>query len=355
MKGAAVLAFQRKLIKLGYIPANGATGTYDAVTKAAVSRLQKAYKFAATGIATPATQSTVDWLYQRALDKEPPGTLKPGWRGAAVVSLQKKLFRAGYLRTIPNGIYDTPTKDAVARIQQAYKLKYVTGWATPETIATIDRIVAQVNARKLAAGTQAPGMYGVRTLNVQKALITLGFLPSSYNNGWYDAKTKAAVASYQKTVGLSATGTADPRTLNALNASVARAQAEARNRKLDPRCMTGRAICVNKAARKVYWIVNGKVLKTLDARFAKPGYTTPTGAYTVQRKILMDRSRRYENAKMPFSIYYSGGRAVHYSYGFAAQGWNGGSHGCVNLRDWAGAQWLYNQSRVGDKVIIYSR
>jgi hypothetical protein len=122
---------------------------------------------------------------------------------------------------------------------------------------------------------------------------------------------------------------------------------------LDGRCTTGRAICVDKSARKVYWVVNGAILKTLDARFAGPGYSTPTGAYKVYRKVYLDISH-YNNAKMPFSIYYQGGRAVHYSYGFAAQGWNGGSHGCVNLRDWAGAEWLYNQARIGDKVIIYT-
>lgn len=123
---------------------------------------------------------------------------------------------------------------------------------------------------------------------------------------------------------------------------------------LDGRCTSGRAICVDKTARKVYWVINGKILKTLDARFAGPGYSTPTGGYKVYRKVYLDISH-YNNAKMPFSIYYQGGRAVHYSYGFAAQGWNGGSHGCVNLRDWAGSEWLYNQSRVGDKVIIYTR
>ncbi len=123
---------------------------------------------------------------------------------------------------------------------------------------------------------------------------------------------------------------------------------------LDSRCTTGRAICVDKTARKVYWVVNGNVYKTLDARFAAPGYSTPTGSYKVYRKVYLDYSRSYNNAKMPFSIYYQGGRAVHYSYGFAAQGWNGGSHGCVNLRDWAGAAWLYNQARVGDKVIIFT-
>ncbi|WP_051208807.1 L,D-transpeptidase, partial [Propionicicella superfundia] len=118
---------------------------------------------------------------------------------------------------------------------------------------------------------------------------------------------------------------------------------------LDSRCTTGRAICVDKTARKVYWVVNGRIQKTLDARFAMPGYATPTGSYKVYRKVYLDYSRTYNNAKMPFSIYYQGGRAVHYSYGFAAQGYNGGSHGCVNLRDWAGAEWLYNQARVGDK------
>jgi lipoprotein-anchoring transpeptidase ErfK/SrfK len=56
---------------------------------------------------------------------------------------------------------------------------------------------------------------------------------------------------------------------------------------------------------------------------------------------------------MPYAMFFSGGQAVHYSPDFAARGYNGASHGCVNVRNLAGIQSLFAQARVGDKVIVY--
>ena len=44
---------------------------------------------------------------------------------------------------------------------------------------------------------------------------------------------------------------------------------------------------------------------------------------------------------------------MHYSPDFAATGYNGASHGCVNVRDYDGVRWLFDQVRLGDKVIVY--
>jgi lipoprotein-anchoring transpeptidase ErfK/SrfK len=52
-------------------------------------------------------------------------------------------------------------------------------------------------------------------------------------------------------------------------------------------------------------------------------------------------------------MFFSGGQAVHYSSDFAARGYAGASHGCVNVRDYAGIQWLFDQVNIGDKVVIY--
>ena len=56
---------------------------------------------------------------------------------------------------------------------------------------------------------------------------------------------------------------------------------------------------------------------------------------------------------MPFAMFFSGGQAVHYSSDFAARGYAGASHGCVNVRDHAGVSWLFDQVNIGDKVVIY--
>ncbi len=63
-------------------------------------------------------------------------------------------------------------------------------------------------------------------------------------------------------------------------------------------------------------------------------------------------SKLYGSA-MPFAMFFSGGQAVHYSSDFAAVGYNGASHGCVNIRDYDGIQWLYSQVRIGDRVVVY--
>ena len=59
------------------------------------------------------------------------------------------------------------------------------------------------------------------------------------------------------------------------------------------------------------------------------------------------------DTSMPLAMFFSGGQAVHYSPDFAANGYNGASHGCVNVRDRAAVAWLFDQVRLGDKVIVY--
>jgi lipoprotein-anchoring transpeptidase ErfK/SrfK len=44
---------------------------------------------------------------------------------------------------------------------------------------------------------------------------------------------------------------------------------------------------------------------------------------------------------------------VHYSPDFAANGYNGASHGCVNVRDYSTIASLYDSVTIGDKVVVY--
>lgn len=276
-------------------------------------------------------------------------TLRLGMKGEAVRQAQAKLVAIGYL-TRADGVYGTGTRDAVKRLQTAYKHSVINGEINAATMATLN--VLYDRAIKVPAGTLSPGMTGEAVRQLQTALATIGYYTGSVN-GTYNNATKTAVANVQRTYKVSGLrGYATPVTRTTINTIYKKVLANQRV-KLHANCMTGRAICVDKTARKLYWVVNGRVQKTLDARFARPGFSTPTGNYRVYTKIYKDWSRAYR-AWMPFSIYYQGGRAVHYSYGFASDGYNGGSAGCVNLRDWNGAAWLYNQVRVGDKVIIFN-
>jgi lipoprotein-anchoring transpeptidase ErfK/SrfK len=56
---------------------------------------------------------------------------------------------------------------------------------------------------------------------------------------------------------------------------------------------------------------------------------------------------------MPLAMFFSGGQAVHYSSDFAAVGYAGASHGCVNVRDYDALAVLFGEVQVGDKVVVY--
>jgi lipoprotein-anchoring transpeptidase ErfK/SrfK len=121
---------------------------------------------------------------------------------------------------------------------------------------------------------------------------------------------------------------------------------------LDPRCLTGRVLCVDKTSSSLRWVVDGKVRRTLDARFGGNGYVTREGQFSVYRKSRDHVSTIYETS-MPFAMFFSGGQAVHYSPDFAARGYAGASHGCVNIRDYDAIAALFDEVQLGDKVVVY--
>ncbi|MDX6237657.1 MAG: hypothetical protein QOG10_2472 [Kribbellaceae bacterium] len=122
--------------------------------------------------------------------------------------------------------------------------------------------------------------------------------------------------------------------------------------RLDKRCMTGRILCINKKTRKIAFMYNGKLLATADARFGCSSTPTRNGSFKIYRKDKNHVSSLYDSA-MPYSMFFSGGQAVHYSADFRARGYNGCSHGCVNVRDKNKLAWIYNRMKVGDKVLVY--
>ncbi|HEX2704232.1 MAG TPA: L,D-transpeptidase family protein [Candidatus Lustribacter sp.] len=122
---------------------------------------------------------------------------------------------------------------------------------------------------------------------------------------------------------------------------------------LDPRCMTGRAICASKTTRQVVWVVDGRVVLRFSARFGRSSLPTSNGVFHVYWKSRDHWSTKYD-APMPFALFFNGGQAVHYSPEFASIGYGGvGSHGCVNLRDRSGAESLFDLVRVSDAVVVY--
>jgi lipoprotein-anchoring transpeptidase ErfK/SrfK len=125
--------------------------------------------------------------------------------------------------------------------------------------------------------------------------------------------------------------------------------------KIDRRCVTkGRVLCINKKTRKLVYLVNGKPIQVMDVRFGAMKTPTRSGVFKVYRKSKNHVSSLY-HSKMPYAMFFSGGQAVHYSSDFKARGYNGASHGCVNVRDKNKIAWVFARVHVGDKVVVYSK
>ncbi len=62
----------------------------------------------------------------------------------------------------------------------------------------------------------------------------------------------------------------------------------------------------------------------------RSGFTTPRGAYAPVRLERMHYSRKYDNAPMPYAIFFRGGYAIHGTTEVSRLG-RPASHGCVRL------------------------
>ena len=166
-----------------------------------------------------------------------------------------------------------------------------------------------------------------------------------------------AVRGFQKKREIPVTGRVDQRTLDRLHGMTGEPTRDEMGLHnvpgpLDERCRTGRVLCIDKTSRTLRWVVDGHVLKTVDVRFGAAYTPTREGVFSVYMKSRDHVSRLYDTA-MPFAMFFSGGQAVHYSPDFAATGYDGASHGCVNVRDLDAVAWLFDQVEVGDEVVVY--
>ena len=249
--------------------------------------------------------------------------------------------------------------------------------ATPSTSPSVSPAAEPVVARpRLSAplpavrprATPPPGPrllgrgdHGAKVRDLQSRLRQIAWYFGDVTDD-YGPTTTAAVKGFQAKRRIAVTGVVDRRTLGRLAAMTRTPTAdELANRfpgsttttaRLDPRCTTGRAMCVDKTGSTIRWVVDGKVRRTMAVRFGAAYTPTRDGLFHVGWKSRDHVSKLYDSA-MPFAMFFSGGQAVHYSSDFAARGYAGASHGCVNVRDRAGVEWLFDQVRVGDKVVIY--
>ncbi|MEU9255309.1 L,D-transpeptidase family protein [Streptomyces sp. NPDC048270] len=177
--------------------------------------------------------------------------------------------------------------------------------------------------------------------------------------GFYGTKTTAAVKSFQSKNGLNATGSVDEPTWKKIQSATKKPTADELRPPTvnepdapDPRCMEGRVLCISKESRTLAWMIDGKIVSTMDVRFGSENTPTREGVFKVDRKEKEWTSTLYHTS-MPYSMFFSGGQAVHYSADFAARGYAGASHGCVNVRDKGKLAAVFGQVQAGDKVVVY--
>lgn len=108
---------------------------------------------------------------------------------------------------------------------------------------------------------------------------------------------------------------------------------------------TARA-CVDLSANQSWLLDHGRVIYgPVPITSGRLGWRTPTGTFRVQFKDIDHKSSLFDDAPMPYSVFFNGGIAFH-AGSLSVQ-----SHGCIHLSTTA-AKTYYNTLQVGDIVQV---
>ncbi|HZA74365.1 MAG TPA: peptidoglycan-binding protein [Propionibacteriaceae bacterium] len=297
-------------------------------------------------------------------ETRPAALMAPGDKGEKVRELQHRLRQLEWYAGSITGTYARSTTKGVKGFQGKRKFP-VTGEVDERTwskLVAMTRTPSRAERHNVLVAGPAlmkPGSSGLAVRGLQARLKQIGWYAAAVT-GSYGPVTTSGVRGFQAKRGIPVTGSVDQRTLDRLrNMTRTPTNAELYNKVpkpsasgLDPRCLTGRAICVSKRTNSLVWVVDGQPRLRMDVRFGSDRTPTREGSFRVGWKSRHHFSSLYDTS-MPYAMFFSGGQAVHYSPDFAAHGYNGASHGCVNVRNLGGIQALFASARVGDKVIVY--
>ncbi len=326
------------------------TGIYWSAVDRSVLAFQHAKGLAETGVVDQPT-----WDLLRTLTNTPV-VLPRTSSTLRVKDLQVRLKLNGRFAYAITGVYWSAVDRSVLTFQILYNLPQ-TGVVDQRTWDRLKALTAspvvigrtagaaqlkEVQLRLRALGAWAYGITGVYWSALDRAVLTFQQQRNLPQSGVIDQRTWSRLVSLTYTP-----GTFDQHRYNAGLRPVMPTAAS-----LDSRCRTGRVMCVDKATRTLTWVVDGKPLMVMWARFGRPGLETREGTFRVSRKYEYVISNLYFTP-MPYSMFFSGGQAVHYSSNFARLGYASASHGCVNIADHAQIKSLFFKVRVGDKVVVY--
>lgn len=314
----------------------------------------------ATSSTTPPASATTP--VRPSVTATPEDVLAPGATGRRVRELQSRLFQLAWFPELTTGTYDGATREGVTGFQAKRGLR-ATGVVDQRTW---DRLVAMTttpthdqlfNVLEPGPAVLSAGQRGDDVRDLQARLVSIQWLFGNVT-GSYDDETANAVRGFQTKRQIPVTGEVDQRTLDRLHAMTSLPSHAAMYNlgnqpgALDARCTTGRVLCIDKTSQTLRWVVDGRVQRTMDVRFGASYTPTREGVFHVF-EMSRDHVSSLYGSEMPFAMFFSGGQAVHYSSDFAASGYYGASHGCVNVRDYDGVAWLFDQVRIGDDVVVY--
>jgi peptidoglycan hydrolase-like protein with peptidoglycan-binding domain len=296
----------------------------------------------------------------------PKPLLKPGDSGPKVRELQSRLDQIEWYEPDISGDYDGVTRAAVRGFQGKRGLP-TTGQVDQRTW---DRLLAMTRMPThnemhniLVPGPTiiGPDDQGREVRELQARLKQIAWFYGDVTPHYGDETTEA-VEGFQAKREIPVTGEVDQRTWDRLvEMTYAPSDDELHNREpapadegaaLDPRCLDGEALCIDKSTNSLRYVVDGEVQMQFDVRFGSELTPTREGEFEVEWKS-EDHVSSLFDTPMPFAMFFSGGQAVHYSPDFAANGYNGASHGCVNVRDYEGVAALFDLVEVGDTVVVY--
>jgi lipoprotein-anchoring transpeptidase ErfK/SrfK len=93
---------------------------------------------------------------------------------------------------------------------------------------------------------------------------------------------------------------------------------------------------------------NGFVRYRWKVSTARKGYVTPQGSWSAKWLSRDHRSRKYDNAPMPYAVFFNGGYAVHATFDLKRLG-RPASHGCIRLHPENAAEFFALASEYGLK------
>lgn len=320
-----------------------------------------------TPTATPTPTPTATPTPTPTSTPTPAAMMKTGSAGDDVRELQARLKQLQWYAPDITGEFDAVTVAAVTGFQEKRELP-VTGEVDETTWDTLVGMSEEPTDdelhNRLTPGPTILGLgdTGDEVRELQARLKQIDWYSGDVTDTYGDA-TAAAVKGFQGKRAFPETGEVDQRTMDKLVEMTREpTDDELHNRKpennggstagLDDRCLSGRVLCIDKSSNTLRWVIDGEVRMTLDVRFGTELTPTREGAFEVYWKSRDHVSSLYDTP-MPFAMFFSRGQAVHFSPDFAANGYNGGSHGCVNVRDRDAIESLFDQVREGDKVIVY--